>query len=55
MSTQGETFRKSCELLHDVGKYMPLANQILAMLKTVIAREGIKVSHGAGRFFGWGR
>lgn len=50
VSTQGETFRKSCELLHDVGKYMPLANQILAMLKTVIAREGIKVSRGAGRF-----
>lgn len=29
---------------------MPLANQILAMLKTVIAREGIQVSRKAGRF-----
>ncbi|KAF7554027.1 hypothetical protein G7Z17_g3249 [Cylindrodendrum hubeiense] len=50
VSSQEETFRRSCELLHDVGQYMPLANQILAMIKSVIVREDIEVSGAAKKF-----
>ncbi|KAH7175470.1 hypothetical protein EDB81DRAFT_769974 [Dactylonectria macrodidyma] len=49
-TTQAEMFRRSCELLHDVGKHLPLANHVLSTLKAIIAREGIEMPSGVSRF-----
>ncbi|KAH7137649.1 putative fungal-specific transcription factor [Dactylonectria macrodidyma] len=49
-TTQAEIFQRACELLHDMGKHLPLANCVLSTLKAVIAREGIEMPSGVSRF-----
>ncbi|KAK7420302.1 hypothetical protein QQZ08_010502 [Neonectria magnoliae] len=49
--SQGETYRKACELMYEMKPYMPLAGETLAILNDTMDTQSIEVPSGATVFF----